>query len=188
MYAGIAINFALLILLNGLALASAFFLPPGIAVLFLYLSLPCLCYYIFNNAGLDGGRFNRTFNFTAGIFLFHIALYAVLFWKSGLLFAGAQTTVSFWDALYFSVTTWSTTGYGDFSPAPSVRLVASSESLLGIFSMGIYIAIVSNWIAKRTEERARMMAHNRKIIEEAWKKGELMNPKPSIKSTPDKEP
>ncbi len=173
MFALAAINRCLLVLLNTVALTLAFFLPPGIAVFFVYLSLPFLCYDIFNTAGFAGGRFSTTFNFTAGIFLFHITLYAVLFWRSGLLWGGAQTTVSFGDALYFSVTTWTTTGYGDFSPPSRVRLIASSESLLGIFSMGIYIAIVTNWITKRTEQRASIMAHNQKIIDEARKKGEL---------------
>jgi voltage-gated potassium channel len=48
-------------------------------------------------------------------------------------FAGARRAMAFPDALYFSVVTLSTIGYGDVVPvAPAARLLASIQSLMGL--------------------------------------------------------
>ncbi len=45
----------------------------------------------------------------------------------------------FWNNLYFSVVTFTTLGYGDFRPIGAVRVLASVESLLGIFLIALFI-------------------------------------------------
>lgn len=41
------------------------------------------------------------------------------------------------DCLYFSVVTWTTLGYGDFTPTESLRIPAAIEALLGYTFMAI---------------------------------------------------
>jgi len=52
--------------------------------------------------------------------------------------------VTLWDALYFSVVTVSSLGYGDMHPIGFSRLVASIEVLFGLAFMGIVIAKVTS--------------------------------------------
>lgn len=48
------------------------------------------------------------------------------------------------DALYFSVVTWTTLGYGDFKPLPDYRLFAALEALLGYVYMGLIVGILAS--------------------------------------------
>ncbi len=43
--------------------------------------------------------------------------------------------ISFWEAIYFSVITMTTLGYGDIQPAGITRAVASIQAITGIFFM-----------------------------------------------------
>lgn len=72
-----------------------------------------------------------------------MCMFAVLYWLGGLVEAGVPKRVNFRDALYFSVTTWTTLGYGDFTPPPHLRLVTSVEALLGSLSTGIFIGAIA---------------------------------------------
>lgn len=56
--------------------------------------------------------------------------------------AGNEGSVmlSYWDALYFSLVTVSSLGYGDIHPVGLSRAVACAEVLFGLFIMGIIIA------------------------------------------------
>jgi Ion channel len=47
-----------------------------------------------------------------------------------------------WDALYFSIITWTTTGYGDLVPIGASRWVACSEVLLGTLYNGLALGSV----------------------------------------------
>jgi hypothetical protein len=49
----------------------------------------------------------------------------------------------FWTALYFSVVTFTTLGYGDLKPAPTFRLVAASEALAGLLLSGLFLFTLS---------------------------------------------
>jgi Ion channel len=42
-------------------------------------------------------------------------------------------------ALYFSIVTWTTVGYGDLKPAADIRLIAASEGFVGYAGMAIFI-------------------------------------------------
>jgi Ion channel len=59
-------------------------------------------------------------------------------------------------ALYFSMVTWTTVGYGDFKPVPAIRLIAASEGFVGYVGMAIFIVAfwrVFNW---RAEHKPRI--------------------------------
>lgn len=72
-----------------------------------------------------------------------IVLFSILFYfnkDSILLNSGKMDILSFWDCLYFSSTTFTTLGYGDYSPTGIVRVGATLESLLGVLNVGFLVA------------------------------------------------
>ncbi len=52
-----------------------------------------------------------------------------------------EVTHDQYNALYFSMVTWTTLGYGDFQPTPDARFWASFEALLGYVFMGILVGL-----------------------------------------------
>ena len=52
--------------------------------------------------------------------------------------------VGFWQAVYFSGITFATIGYGDFVPAPHMRLAAFTEGALGAFAMSFFVVVLAN--------------------------------------------
>lgn len=48
----------------------------------------------------------------------------------------------FITALYFSIVTWTTVGYGDFAPAPGLRLLAALQALAGYIFLGLIVSLV----------------------------------------------
>lgn len=88
-------------------------------------------------------------------------LYSHLFWKSVLLFcitllsfslvyrfygvidsATGEITQRYLTSLYFSITTWSTLGYGDFRPVAGIRLLTSFEAILGVLSIPLIFTMI----------------------------------------------
>jgi hypothetical protein len=70
--------------------------------------------------------------------------YALHYRHAGLM-ADGSTVHSFRDSLYFSITTWTTLGYGDFAPVSRMRLVTSLEALTGVISMAIAASFIWLW-------------------------------------------
>lgn len=71
-----------------------------------------------------------------------IAAFALHYHSSGLLVGRREFIPDFWDALYFSVTTFTTLGYGDFQPPPEHRLTTSMEALLGMLFMATLVSFI----------------------------------------------
>jgi len=47
---------------------------------------------------------------------------------------------NFWDCLYFSVTTFTTLGYGDFRPLEGLsRIFSGTEAFIGAFIMALFV-------------------------------------------------
>lgn len=68
--------------------------------------------------------------------LANIFLFANIYSLLGITSSAGLTKDSF-DCLYFSIVTWTTLGYGDFSPTESARFLAATEALLGYTYMAI---------------------------------------------------
>jgi hypothetical protein len=83
-----------------------------------------------------------------GTILFSITIFAYIYFKHGVYVSGNRTNVDFFDALYFSITTWTTLGYGDFLPVPECRLTTSIEALIGYFSMAVFIILTGMFITE----------------------------------------
>lgn len=74
-----------------------------------------------------------------------ICVFALLLWRLGQFTYGNDDIVdlSFWEAMYVSVVTFATLGYGDFAPVSSTsRFLCSVESLMGIVFLGFLGAAV----------------------------------------------
>jgi hypothetical protein len=63
-----------------------------------------------------------------------------------------QGAVTIWDALYFSMVTWVTLGYGDFTPIPTLRMLAAIEAMYGYVFFGLIVALLSASFNRRTEQ------------------------------------
>jgi len=51
-------------------------------------------------------------------------------------------------AIYFSVVTWTTLGYGDLRPTESMRLFAALQAALGYIFLGLIVGLATNLIAR----------------------------------------
>jgi hypothetical protein len=59
------------------------------------------------------------------------------------------------DYLYFSVVTWTTIGYGDFSPLPEARPIVMVEAISGYIFMGVFISVLGYLLISTYEIRER---------------------------------
>lgn len=76
-----------------------------------------------------------------------IVLFGFTYWLNNDLIAlNSQSikSLGLWDSFYFSTTTFTTLGYGDFSPIGWLRILSSIEAFFGVVNMGFLIAGYSN--------------------------------------------
>jgi len=122
-------------------------------------------------------------------------LYSHLLWKSILLICGTvfsfsvvyqfygvidsatgKTINNYLTSLYFSVTTWSTLGYGDFKPVDSMRLLTSFEAILGVLSSPLIFTMIWKycdfriWDTSNEDEQKERKALNLRLDDTGvWK-------------------
>lgn len=79
--------------------------------------------------------------FLLALYFFAILVYAFIYSSSS---SGLNKDLSFIEGIYFSVVTITTLGYGDILPSNKVfMMIIGSQSLLGIFILGLFIS--STW-------------------------------------------
>ena len=73
----------------------------------------------------------------------------------------ADTTVtpegrvtSFWDALYYSVVTFTTLGYGDLQPRGILRFMACLETFVGYLVLGILASAVADLVQEWAKQKS----------------------------------
>jgi hypothetical protein len=50
--------------------------------------------------------------------------------------------------LYFSIVTWTTLGYGDFTPPAAIRMIAAIQAMLGYIFLGILVGLGTYHLCK----------------------------------------
>lgn len=100
------------------------------------------------------GRLIRNLLWSVGYVLVFVALYAGLFALTGLRSNDMVVTGDFGLALFFSVITWTTVGYGDVTPAgPFSQFVAGVEALNGYLVMAVFIAALIRTFERLASEQ-----------------------------------
>ena len=61
----------------------------------------------------------------------------------------AEPLVTHDIALYFSIVTWTTLGYGDLAPVRGLQLLAAMQAGLGYLFLGLIVGLVANLISSR---------------------------------------
>jgi hypothetical protein len=79
--------------------------------------------------------------FFATAFL-NIYVFAAFFRMFGLMHGDVIVKDDWPTALYFSLITWTTVGYGDFVPTDGTRLLAGLEALVGYFYMALLVGVL----------------------------------------------
>jgi len=64
-----------------------------------------------------------------------------------------------YDAIYFSIVTWTTLGYGDFRPTPDARAWAAAEAFSGYLFMGILVGLIIGLLIPRKSEFSGRAPH-----------------------------
>ncbi|MBN1872296.1 MAG: two pore domain potassium channel family protein, partial [Candidatus Omnitrophica bacterium] len=82
-----------------------------------------------------------------------IIIYSLLFYhlQSITISPDSMTKYVFWDYVYYSIVTFTTLGYGDIVPKPTVgaRLLAGSEAFIGAFMIGLFVFTLSRKYSAR---------------------------------------
>lgn len=94
---------------------------------------------------LSRGFFWIAFIMFAVHILATILSFALHYHSSGLLGPNGEFSPSFYESVYFSITTFTTLGYGDLQPLPDYRLTTSLEALSGMVSMALGASVIWLW-------------------------------------------
>jgi hypothetical protein len=94
--------------------------------------------------------------------LFMILYFANLYKAVGVIrtFTGKVYEPNWVDAIYFSVVTWTTLGYGDFVPVDELKLFAICQALLGYIFMGLFVGKIIFLLSERKREKNNADTHN----------------------------
>jgi hypothetical protein len=84
--------------------------------------------------------------------MFLLSLVEALFWAYAYLWAGA--IADFEPALYFSLVTFTTLGYGDITLGPDWRMLAAFEAANGIIMFGWTTALVVAYLQRLMPTRS----------------------------------
>ena len=77
--------------------------------------------------------------------IFNILLFANVYYYYGIEGKNGLVDREVITSIYFSIVTWTTLGYGDYSPpTPSLQLIAAIEALMGYVYMALLIGIFLN--------------------------------------------
>lgn len=87
-------------------------------------------------------------------FFMLIIVFAAVHHGIGIVFAGADLDpkameIGFSDAVYFSIVTITTLGYGDFQPSNDLRLIAAVEAVFGYIYLGFFVASAHHYASRQ---------------------------------------
>jgi hypothetical protein len=137
-----------------LALASHWFpvlvyVTAVVLLIMLYLQIVSIPLQLNWSRDMYGGLLRRQFFYV----IYSCVIYGVHFYFGGIV-GPDRRPGSLLDAVYFSFTTWTTLGYGDFAAAPSLRLATSIEALTGVLTIAVLTATVWLYCQERLWPRS----------------------------------
>jgi voltage-gated potassium channel Kch len=91
-----------------------------------------------------------------GFAILAVLFFAVLYTELGVVATvepGRPVIRSFSTALYFSASTFTTVGFGDFVPTPESRLFAAVEALTGYIVLGTITGVIFFLLSRRAGRR-----------------------------------
>ena len=156
-------------------------LVSGIFNWWILLTALCLATGFFILIGLIPLALNLSRSFFVQIivcFLIHILVTLVAFafhhYSAGLMIGPKEHVyVFFLDAFYFSVTTFTTLGYGDFQPTPEMRLATSLEALDGMASVAFTISIIFLWCEENLVPKEMAVLDGKRVHKKAMAFGRV---------------
>jgi len=81
---------------------------------------------------------------------FFVLMFTTIYHKTGLIEVNGRFVTDWGSALYFSVVTWTTLGYGDLYPSMDSRIWSALEAALGDIHMGIWIGVILAFINNKS--------------------------------------
>ncbi|OLF72389.1 hypothetical protein AWH62_11205 [Maricaulis sp. W15] len=86
-----------------------------------------------------------------------IFVFARFYQMSGFAQTEAGQFPSYHEAIYFSVVTWTTLGYGDLAPSAEARALAASQALLGYIFLGLLVGTAGELLkqTRQAQEQAK---------------------------------
>lgn len=160
-----AMNGGFAIMFAGASLITSFFLPAEIPVLLLVLAYPSAIYAVGLMVGNNDGWYGDAIRFFVILMCVTILVFAAIYWRYGLVSNGAEVEITIMESLYFSVTTWTTLGYGDFAPIARIRHITSIQAILGYIGLGLWVGLMSGFMNNLTLMRQEINEHNSKLFE-----------------------
>ncbi|GLX80533.1 hypothetical protein tinsulaeT_38730 [Thalassotalea insulae] len=161
-----ALNRAYTFLSFLVALIISFFGWPELTVIFIIIGYYFSFYVVATIIGESSGWHHQALKIYSLILAVIITIFAVIYWRCGLVQNGEQIDVSFLTSIYFSVTTWTTLGYGDFSPVERIRHITSIQAILGYVSLGVLITLASGYINNMATNRKEVREHKARLKQE----------------------
>jgi len=110
---------------------------------------------------------------------FSVFVFALIYDRTGLVVGDSVQDVSLGEAVYFSVTTWATLGYGDYTVPRSAQLITSAETVMGYLSMGVFIAVLAMWVSAGLQAHLKYLQELPDRAREAMR--ELSKKSPELK-------
>ena len=159
-----ALTFVFMILCSVLAILFAILKFPEFSVLFIIGLYYFSVFYIAQVVGDSRGWYRDVLSTYFGILTITIIIFAIIYYRFGLLQNGEHIDITIMESIYFSITTWTTLGYGDFAPISRIRHITSAEAILGYMGLGLWISLISNFIKNMVDNRQSVREHNEKLI------------------------
>lgn len=103
--------------------------------------------------GNDGNLWKELGMTSLNVFLF-LLIFSAIYYEVGIVdttLDGNPITQDFWACCYYSIITFTSTGYGDFRPQGIARVLASLHALIGYLVLGLMASTsmsVVQWTAK----------------------------------------
>eukprot|EP00752_Nemacystus_decipiens_P000203 g203.t1 len=85
----------------------------------------------------------------------YILTYAGVYRGFGLLSGGEAVYPETATAVYFSIVTITTLGYGDFSPRPDLQFLAAVQAITGLLVFGVFVGLVVHQLGKSSDLASR---------------------------------